>query len=91
MVAVEHTGPECCLKCYNNEFLNIRKKCEQREEKCIKRAKKHGYKPSQADSLIASVKQEMNKEIMRLDQKWEEMWCAEESWQELNIVRVAMR
>ena len=76
MVAVEHTGPELCLNCYNNELLEIRKKWEHREKVCTRKAKKHGYKPSQVDSLIASVKQEMSKEIMRLDDKWEKMWCA---------------
>ena len=75
MVAVEHTGPEFCLNCYNNELLEIRKKWEQREKVCTRKAKRYGYTPSQADSLIASVKQEMSKEIMRLDQEWEKMWC----------------
>ena len=76
VVAVEHTGPEFCLNCYHNELLEIRKKWEQREEACTRKAKKHGYKPSQADSLSASVKQELSKDIMRLDQMWEKMWCA---------------
>ena len=76
MVAVEHTGPEFCLNCYNKELLEIRKKWERREAACRRKAKKHGYKSSQADSLSASVKQEMSKEIMRLDQKWEKMWRA---------------
>ena len=76
VVAVEHTGPEFCLNCYNNELLNIRKKWEHKEEVCTRKAKKQAYKPSQADSRSASVKQEMSKEIMKLDQKWEKMWRA---------------
>lgn len=76
VVAVEHTGPEFCLNCYNNELLNIRKKWEKIEAVFRKEAKKRGYTPSQADSQSASVKQAMSSEIMRLDQKWEKMWCA---------------
>ena len=72
---VERTGPELCLHCYNKELLKIQKKCEDRQEVCLTKAKKYGYTVTQVDSLRATVEQQKKNEIMRLDQEWEKMLC----------------
>ena len=76
VVMVEHTGPEFCLSCYNNELLKIQKKWDQRQQVNTTKAKKQGYTLSQAESLNGKAKQEMSKEVMRLNEQWEKLWCA---------------
>ena len=76
VIKVEHTIPEFCLKCYNNKLMKIEKKWEERAKVYALKAKKQGYNLSQAESLGARVREEMKKDVMKLDQKWEKMWSA---------------
>ena len=73
VVKLAYTGPEHCLHCYSNQLLKIQKKCEERQEVCLTKAKKYGYTATQADSLRAAVEQQMKNEIIKLDQEWEKM------------------
>lgn len=76
VVKVERTGPEFCSHCYNQRFVDIKKKWEKKEESCTNKASKQGYKPTQVEALRESLKRGMKMEIMRLDQEWEKLWCA---------------
>lgn len=51
-------------------------KWERREEACTNKAKKAGYTPAQVEVLRGRVKREMKKEIVNLNEEWEDMWSA---------------
>lgn len=76
VVDTERTGPESCIHCYNERYVEIQRKWETRGEAFTNKARKNGYTPAQIESLRARTKREMKKEVMRLDQEWEKMWCA---------------
>ena len=76
MVKIEHTGPEFCIHCYNQRYVEIQKKWEKKEKARTKKARTHGYTPAQVESLREILRSGMKRDILRLDQEWEEMWCA---------------
>lgn len=76
MVKIEHTGPEFCTYCYYRRYVEIKMKWERREEACTNKAKKHGYTPAQVEVLRGRIKREMKKEIVNLDEEWEDMCSA---------------
>ena len=56
--------------------MEIQKKGERSEEACISGARARGYTPAQVESLRKRARRDMQKEVARLNQEWEEMWCA---------------
>lgn len=76
VLQIEHTGPEFCTHCYYRRYVEIKMKWERREEACANKAKKHGYSSMRVEALRGRVKREMKKEIVSLDEEWEEMWLA---------------
>lgn len=56
--------------------MEIKKKWETKEEVSTRKAQKQGCARMQVEALRESLRMGMEKEMMMLDQDWEEMWSA---------------